>query len=291
MDAYCLDKCKTTEMSIVNGRVGDDKGIGVFTCHTHNGKSLIDCFLFNSSALSVIDSITVWPLDPFLFFVHCVIVLRISKTEKHTAPMKETFSKRIRKWNDEMKSSYKCDPHYNEMTDFDALLETELNTLQALNETSSLIVKVIKKSAPNCGALRYVSCHTNAKNSLWFDRDCILQRSIVRRKLRIASRQDSRRFAFCEYKRFLHKKVCNVSKTNGFLRNMKSSDPTGYWSFLKSFTKSDVNIPMDKTTVFRHFKHLSSASNTNIVDIHCNVVAELNVTISKSFSVDEVCCD
>ena len=29
-----LDKCKTNEMSIVNGRVGDDKGIGAFTCHT-----------------------------------------------------------------------------------------------------------------------------------------------------------------------------------------------------------------------------------------------------------------
>ena len=142
-----LDMCKTTEMSIVNGRVGDDKEIGAFTCHTHNGKSLIEYFLINSSALSLIDNITVWPFDPCLSDVHCVIVMRISNTEKHTALMKETVSKRIRKWNDEMKSSHKCDPHFNEMTDIDALLEIELNTLQALNETNSLIVNV-KRNQP-----------------------------------------------------------------------------------------------------------------------------------------------
>ena len=58
-----LDICRTTEMSIVNGRVVVDKGIGAFTCHTLNGKSLIDYFLINSSALSLIDNITVWPFD------------------------------------------------------------------------------------------------------------------------------------------------------------------------------------------------------------------------------------
>ena len=95
------------------------------------------------------------------------------------------------------------------MTDIDALLESELNTLQALNETNSLLVNVIKKSALNCGALRYVSGQTKAKYSSWFDRDCKLQRSIYRRKLRNALRrndQDSRRSAFREYKRFLQKK-------------------------------------------------------------------------------------
>ena len=79
------------------------------------------------------------------------------------------------------------------------------------------------------------------------------------------------------------------AKTNGFLRNMKSSDLESYWSSLKSFTKSDVNIPIDKTTVFQHFKNLSSASNSIIVE-SLNDDAEVNVTIDKSFSVNEICC-
>ena len=49
-----LDLCKTTEMSIVNGRIGSDKGIGEFTCITHNGKSLIDYFIIDSSSLNLI---------------------------------------------------------------------------------------------------------------------------------------------------------------------------------------------------------------------------------------------
>ena len=201
-----LDMCKTTKMSIVNGRVGDDKGIGAFTCHTHNGRSPIDYFLINSSALSLIDNVTVWPFYPCLSDVHCDRNENIN-TEVHTAPMKESVSKRIRKRNEEMKSSYKCDPHFNEMTDIDALLETELNTLQALNETNSLIVNVQEISSE----LWCISGHTKAKYSSWFK----LQRSIYRRKLRNALRrndQDSRRSAFCEDKRFLHKKVCNVCK-------------------------------------------------------------------------------
>ena len=48
-------------------------------------------------------------------------------------------------------------------TDIDALLKTELNTLQALKKTNSLIVNVIEKSALNCGALRYLSGRTKAK--------------------------------------------------------------------------------------------------------------------------------
>ena len=35
---FQLDLCKTTEMRIVNGRIGSDKGIEEFTCKTHNGK-------------------------------------------------------------------------------------------------------------------------------------------------------------------------------------------------------------------------------------------------------------
>ena len=216
--------------------------------------------------------------------------MRISNTEKHTAPMKDTISKRIRKWNDEMKSSYKCDPHFNEMTDIDALLETELNTLQALNETNSLIVNVIKKSALNCGALRYVSSHTIAKNSSWFDRDCNLQRSIYRRKLRNAlgeMTKTARDPHFVNTSVSCTKKGLQcLQKTNGFLRNMKSSDPKGYWSLLKSFTKSDVIIPIDKTTVFQHLKNLSSASNSNIVGSHYNDVDEVNVTIFTSARYD-----
>ena len=94
----------------------------------------------------------------------------------------------------------------------------------------------------------------------------------------------------------IHRSICDKlvmsamsAKTNGFLRNMKSNDPKGYWSLVKSFTKSDVNIPIDKTTVFQHFKNLSSASNSNIVESHYNV-AEVIVNINKSFSVDEICC-
>ena len=34
--------CKTSDKKIANGRLGKDRGIGNYTCHTTNGNSIID---------------------------------------------------------------------------------------------------------------------------------------------------------------------------------------------------------------------------------------------------------
>ena len=48
-----VDLCKTTEIAMLNGRIGEDTHIGEYTCVTHNGKSSFDYFL---AELSCFDS-------------------------------------------------------------------------------------------------------------------------------------------------------------------------------------------------------------------------------------------
>ena len=40
-----LDFCKRIGLRILNGRIGSDKGVGTFTCHTHRGQSVVDYVL------------------------------------------------------------------------------------------------------------------------------------------------------------------------------------------------------------------------------------------------------
>ena len=49
MDAYVnnngkrlIELCKMSDLKIANGRIGRDKRLGNFTCHTSNGQSTID---------------------------------------------------------------------------------------------------------------------------------------------------------------------------------------------------------------------------------------------------------
>ena len=70
-----LDVCKTTEMSIVNGRIGSDKKIGDFTCVTHEGRRLIDYFLYNNSSLNLIQDLIVPNFDDCLSELHCAVVI------------------------------------------------------------------------------------------------------------------------------------------------------------------------------------------------------------------------
>ena len=55
-----LDLCKSFSMRIVNGRLGNDNGVGQYTCYTHNGESTVDYVVTGYCNFSVISD----------FFIH-----------------------------------------------------------------------------------------------------------------------------------------------------------------------------------------------------------------------------
>ena len=54
-----LSFCKATRVRIPNGRVGDDHGIGNFTCHTPAGSSLVDYCLIRDKNFHLINNFSV----------------------------------------------------------------------------------------------------------------------------------------------------------------------------------------------------------------------------------------
>ena len=68
---------KTTDMKIINGRFGDDAGIGSFTCSNAKGRSTIDYAITSTSLLPNVAGFKVDVLDKCISDVHSAIQLKI----------------------------------------------------------------------------------------------------------------------------------------------------------------------------------------------------------------------
>ena len=251
-----LDLCKTTEMSIVNGRSGSDIGIGDFTCITHNGKSL-EYFIKDSSSLNLIEDITVWNFDECLSNVHCPVLIELAGSMETPPDDSVMVSKLKRKWNREVQELYTSEINSKELIEIENSLQEEPCSLETLNVVNARIVQVIKDSATKAGALHEVK-NSEKKTNLWFNRECQEQRTIYRRIRRKALREindEERMSGFKIYRRFLtRKKLLASERFNTELQTKKIENPKEYWILLKSFNQDHGKIPIAKSVLFDHFK-------------------------------------
>ena len=70
-----IELCKMSDLKIANGRMGKDRGIGNYTCHTTNGNSTIDFAILSMELLPYVDDLYVYILDKCMSDVHCPIVM------------------------------------------------------------------------------------------------------------------------------------------------------------------------------------------------------------------------
>ena len=70
-----LEFCKQTNMRILNGRHGSDKGVGKFTCHTHRGQSVVDYVLVSTDILPLICSFDIG--EPNILSDHSILHVSI----------------------------------------------------------------------------------------------------------------------------------------------------------------------------------------------------------------------
>ena len=103
-----VDICKTTGISMLNGRMGQNKNHGEYTCITHNGKSDIGYFLAEYSCFDSILNFTVNKFIPFLSDVHCSLVLGVEYTRTDAMILKPVSSPSQWQlfWNEEIRFKY-----------------------------------------------------------------------------------------------------------------------------------------------------------------------------------------
>ena len=82
--SHVIDICKTLGLDIVNGRLGDDNGIGNFTYFNKNGGcSTIDYAIVSHELFYNIQNFQVDLFDKCLSDVHCPIVMTLQSNHTH----------------------------------------------------------------------------------------------------------------------------------------------------------------------------------------------------------------
>ena len=72
-----IESCKMSDLKIANGRIGKDRGIGNYTCHTTNGNNTIDFAILSMELFPYVDDFYVDILDKCMSDVHCPICLEM----------------------------------------------------------------------------------------------------------------------------------------------------------------------------------------------------------------------
>lgn len=257
-----LDLCKQTGLRILNGRVGEDKGVGKYTFVGNRGSSLVDYVLASQNLFDYVTSFKVH--DPNILSDHCLLsfsfdfclVQEVSIASESYEYVDGKFV-----WKSEFKDEY-----INRLND--------ASTLQKLNTLSDCILRcseetevkscikdfesifedvcapIYKKSKQPCTSS--TENFSNKKENPWYTEECQEKKYCflyLLDKYR-KSKSDINRMnmirARSEYKMLLRK--CRYEydrdKTNKFV-GAKHKNAKLYWNMLKelSYVKP-ANIPL-----------------------------------------------
>ena len=73
-----LNLCLATRLRILNGRTGQDRNIGRYTCHTARGSTIVDYVITAAALKQYISQLVV--SDLYLYSDHCPLCFKISGT-------------------------------------------------------------------------------------------------------------------------------------------------------------------------------------------------------------------
>ena len=316
-----IDLCISLNLKILNGRFGDDKGIGKYTCTSVRGSSTIDYAVASPSLSSFVTNLYMDNFDKCLSDVHSPVCLNLSFNALHNMTHNDIIEavglnenvpnvKTIVKWDQSLKNAFS-----NEFDD--ELLKNVENALDCVTIVNQTVIDDICScmndtfftAANSIGIVKNYTnkphgnvTRCNKKNKPWFDNDCRKMRANyfkVKRKSNQTHGLANNFKSVCnEYKQYIRKKSRTYFKSlHVNLRNLQTTDPKEFWSLLNrnsSINSNKGNITLD--TFYEHFKKLSQAEDPGTEEVPTaahtidprSINHNINEEINKPFTVDEI---
>ena len=166
-----LHFCKSYNFIIINGRFGDDKGIGKFTFLNQNGCSVIDYYIVSKSFMNLVENFIVHDMPDSS---HLPISIEIKNhntipnvdNDEKLSPVLFSYE-----WNDTNSTKY-CENIYKHFLDgkfeeIDCLIDNEDVNVNTILEAFENILKLCSEDVKRT---RRTLRKTNCKK--WFDIEC-----------------------------------------------------------------------------------------------------------------------
>lgn len=299
-----LDICKCSTLKIVNGRCGNNAGIGSHTNISSNGNSLIDYVLCSCDLFPLIKDFIVH--DLYTFSTHVPLQVSFSVACVQEQPYtgfiadegKIRFNmNKVQEFRDVMNSEYNY--LINIVSD---IISSDINIDTGVDRIASCLYEKacnVFGTKSNTRISEQTNCHNN---NTWFNAECKSAKRELRnanrnyRRLRSSENRDILVIKRRRYKQMKRKaKSYYNNKKKTYLHELAKKCPQKFWSEIKKFKSSAKgSSKLNEHDFFQHFKNLYGDDNVFCVDDideqvntdtdHDSVIDELD----NDFSVDEV---
>ena len=237
-----LDLCKSTSLSIGNGRLGSDKSTGTYTYFTKHACSTIDYLLLSKDDFQLINEFSVGRFD--MYIDHAPLLFSIQFPFTPADKNKHNEKSIYFKWTDEKRDLFRRNVISELSRLNDCLYNVEKGNRNNIEEMVSNFSNSISKAADPLFKCTTFKGHTEYDlNKQWFNSDCIKARRVYQCALNSfnANKSVENRELLCQ-KRSIYKKLVRSKKHSFKLKqskefeNLKKKQPRDVWNFFKRKT-------------------------------------------------------
>ncbi len=295
-----LEICKSARLRILNGRtIGDS--IGCYTCHKHNGSSVVDYVITNEDNLH---NITYFQVLDFYGEVsdHCPISVGM-KANYMLRPVNNYCNSKFPCryiWNDDSIQKYQNAMVCKEVKErINNLHEYSLCNSYNANDMDELVKKLsavyITAAEKSLKKIRYISKTQQSNKKKWFDKSL----SVLKKEVNFLANQLKKFPNVTEIRGVFFRtlKIYNKErrlKSRKFknemvekLDELKENNPKGYWQLLKTLKDEKLedsrNIPIDDwKDYFSDLCDVKNKKNGNVLEEQ-HIIKELQNTRNDKY--------
>ena len=308
-----INLCNDFNFGILNGRFGNDKNVGQFTCLKTIGQSLVDYIIVSSSMFPSVLDFHVDEFDSCLSDVHLPLSTTLKMENEFLKP-NETINQNYTAikfktiWKTEKKKDYQ-DAFSSEKIlklaeNFENLSQSNNLSQKNIDDLAAELTQILVEPAKQVGICKKISKNNvrrrKSPNKPWFNESCKKSRAqYFQEKNRIWSSKTVEAKNECtkkmkekgkSYKQFIKIVQKNYNKKfHKNLRRYKRLHPKEYWNLLKNEErngKKESKVPLK--TFERHFRELNqSDSNDSQIPIP-EASDSFNQEINADFTIDEL---
>ena len=272
-----LQICKDAGLRILNGRLGEDAGIGNFTFQSSRGKSVIDYVICSPSLFKIVHSFCVHDIS--VFSDHAPLQLIIRSNVNTVISQGSEVVKKL-SWDTDKVADFK-----NVLGNNLHILETCINDIVSQNSNIDDGVNNFAQTLYNSafdvfGKVKRLGINGNTQrlySSPWFNQECETARAELKRankqfrKYRtheLHSVVINKRKYYSKVKRHARFKYNQAKKKR--LHNLASSNPKAFWQEIRKMkTSGNSNqCSLSIEDFAEHFKEVySESSNFSIENV------------------------
>lgn len=311
-----IELCKRCSLFIANGRIFQDKGIGITTC---KDVSVVDYLIMSPESFELVTDFEICDFNPLFSDVHKAIHFTCRFQRQYTLvnipPKENEIDRDVIKWDQDKANTYYTaliQNNQDHLRDIKNVLnrlqltDTESVTSEQINGVVNDFCSVLINTAKDIFSTKKVNQFNKTnKNKVWFNNECKTARlefnrakNSYRRTKSIANKTLMNKKGK-EYRKRLHINYMKFKeKCARELRQLSKNNPKQFWKALNKNSqckKKTEEIPIE--TLFQYFKNLNRSPDENNIDddetIHSGeendtIFEESNTILNREISEDEL---